>query len=114
MDSVQVAERTYLMKIENLQPLIDELCRTAGQKLGIEFRSPAPLGAQVSGRWELGYQPKELNWGATFTYWLSPDSYLRESVVWPFGFQTKQQDRATFSASVSTKLEQMQQWIRTM
>lgn len=102
------------MKIENLGPLIDELCRTAGQKLGIEFRSAPPLGAQVLGRWELGYQPKGLGWGATFTYWLSPNSYLRESTLWPFGFQTQEQARAEFSANVSTKLEQMQQWIRTM
>ena len=69
------------MRTENLGPLINDLCRTAGQKIGIEFRSPPPLGAQVSGRWELGYQPKGLSWGATFTYWLSPDSYLRESVI---------------------------------
>lgn len=51
------------MKSENLGPLIDDLCRAAGQKVGIEFRSPPPLGAQVSGRWELGYQPKGLSWG---------------------------------------------------
>ncbi len=99
------------MKTENLGPLINDLCRAAGQQIGIEFRSPPPLGAQVSGRWELGYQPKGLSWGATFTYWLSPDSCLCESVIWPFGFQTKQQNRAAFSANVSTKLAQMQQWI---
>ncbi len=102
------------MQKENLGPLINELCRTAGQQIGIEFRAPTPIGAQTSGRWELGFQPKGLSWGATFTYWLSPNSYLRESVVWPFGFQTKQQNSAIFSASVSAKLHLMQQWILTM
>ena len=102
------------MKAENLGPLINDLCRAAGQQRGIEFRSPPPLGAQVSGRWELGYQPTGLSWGATFTYWLSPVSYLCESVVWPFGFQTKQQDSAAFSASVNAKLGQMQQWVNAL
>ncbi len=102
------------MKSENLGPLIDDLCHAAGQKVGIEFRSLPPLGAQVSGRWELGYQPKGLSWGASFTYWLSPNSYLCESVIWPFGFQTRQQDSVAFSASVNTKLAQMQQWIKAM
>lgn len=102
------------MQRENLGPLINELCRTAGQQVGIEFRSPPPLGTQDAGRWELGFQPKGFSWRATFTYWLSPNTYLKESVVWPYGFQTKQQDSALFSANVNAKLKQMQQWILTM
>jgi hypothetical protein len=103
-----------MMQKENLGPLINELCRTAGQQIGIEFHAPPPFGTQISGGWELNYQPKGLSWKATFTYWLSPNSYLKESVVWPFGFQTKQQNSATFSIDVGAKLSQMQQWIRAI
>lgn len=102
------------MKTENLGSEINDLCRAAGQKIGIEFSSPPPLGVQVSGRWELGYQPKGLSWRASFTYWLGPNSYLQESVMWPFKLQTKQQDSAAFSQEVSIKLAQMQQWIQAM
>jgi hypothetical protein len=95
----------------NFAALIDGVCREAGKNKGIEFHPPVAWGAPVPGRWEVSCRPKQQGWSVTLIYWLSSDSWLSEDVFWDWGFRSGREQSEQFKSDISTKLDQMLEWV---
>lgn len=100
------------MTENNLPTLISGVCHDAGKSKGIEFHSPAALGAQVPGSWEVSYRLKREGWSVTLTYWLSPENRVSEEVLWSFVSPSSLEQREQFKSEVSTKIDHMLELVR--
>jgi hypothetical protein len=101
------------MMIEsNLATLMSSVCRDAGKNKGIEFHPPVAWGAPVAGRWEVSCRLKQQGWSVTLIYWLSSDSWLSEEVYWSWGFPYGREQSEQLKSDISTKLDQMLEWLK--
>ena len=101
------------MTENNLDTLINGVCRDAGQNKGIEFHSPAAWGAQVPGNWEASYRLRRQDRSTvTLSYWFSVKSWLSEEVILPWAFPPTLEQSEQFKSDVSAKIDQMLEWVK--
>lgn len=100
------------MTESNLATLIGVACRDIGKIKGIEFQDPAAWGAQVAGRWEVSYRLKRQGWSVLLTYWFSSDSRLSEEVFLTSALPPTLEQSEKLKSDISTKLDQMLDWVK--